>query len=89
MPTDKKRVNITIPEDVYDRLQAYRVKYAISTDAGACLQLIVRQLDSIERGEQMMQMMSRFSMEEIKELSDIGLASLKTAIDEKNGENNG
>ena len=83
MPTDKKRVNLTIPEDVYARLQAYRTKYAIATDAGACLQLIIRQLDSIANGEQMMQMMSRFNMDELKELSDIGLASLKLAIDSK------
>ena len=87
MPTDKKRVNLTIPEDVYARLQAYRTKYAIATDAGACLQLIIRQLDSIENGEQMMQIMSRFNMDELKELSDIGLASLKLAIDSKK-ENN-
>lgn len=87
MPTDKKRVNITIPEDVYERLQAYRRKYAIATDAGACLQLIIRQLDSVANGEQVIQMMSRFNMDELKELSDIGLASLKTALDSKK-ENN-
>lgn len=86
MPTDKKRVNITVPEDVYERLQAFRAKYAISTDAGACLQLIIRQLDSIERGEQMIQMMSRFSLDELKELSDIGLASIKSAVVENSSD---
>ena len=83
MPTDKKRVNLTIPEEVYARLQAYRTKYAIATDAGACLQLIIRQLDSIANGEQMMQIMSRFNMDELKQLSDFGLASLKMQIDNK------
>ena len=83
MPTDKKRVNITVPEDVYERLQAYRDKYAISTDAGACLQLIVRQLDSIDQSEQMMRMVSRFDMKELEELSRIGLASLKAESDKK------
>lgn len=83
MPTDKKRVNLTMPEDVYDRLQAYRNKYAISTDAGACLQLIVRQLDSIDQSEQMMRMVSRFDMKELEELSRIGLASLKAESDKK------
>lgn len=87
MPTDKKRVNLTIPEDVYDRLQAYRSKYAISTDAGACLQLIVRQLDSIENGEKVMQMMSRFSMDEIREMSEDGLKFLKSAVDNQNAKN--
>ena len=83
MPTDKKRVNLTIPEEVYARLQAYRTKYAIATDAGACLQLIIRQLDSIDNGEQMLQIMSRFNMDELKQLSDLGLASLKMQIDNK------
>lgn len=81
MPTEKKRVNLTIPEDVYARLQAYRTKYAIATDAGACLQLIIRQLDSIADGEQIMDMVSRFNLEELKTLSEIGLASLKMSID--------
>lgn len=83
MPTTKKRISITIPEEVDARLQEYRKKYAIATDSAACLQLIIRQLDSIASGEQMMQLMSRFNMDEIRELSDIGLATLKTAMEAK------
>lgn len=76
MPTDKKRINISIPDDVYLRLQNYRKKYALSTDAGACLQLIIQQLDNIDKSEQMLQMVARFTPDELKTLSDVGLAYL-------------
>ena len=83
MPTTNKRINLTIPDNIYERLLAYKQKNGITSDASACLQLIVRQLDSIASGEQMMQMMSRFSLEELKQISDIGLAELKNAMEKK------
>ena len=86
MPTTNKRINLTIPENIYERLLSYKQKNGITSDSSACLQLIVRQLDSIANGEQMMQMMSRFSLDELKQISDIGLAELKNAMEKK--ENN-
>lgn len=86
MPTTNKRINVTIPDNIYERLLAYKQKNGITSDASACLQLIVRQLDSIATGEQMMQLMSKFSLDELKQISDIGLADIKTALDKK--ENN-
>ena len=83
MPTTNKRINLTIPDNIYERLLAYKQKNGITSDASACLQLIVRQLDSIASGEQMMQMMSRFSLEELKQISDIGLAEFKNAMEKK------
>ena len=87
MPTDKKRVNLSIPDNVYDRLQAYRIKNGISSDAGACLQLIIRQLDSLENAERMMQMVSRFSVDELQQFSNLGVATMKTML-ETHKENN-
>ena len=87
MPTDKKRVNLTIPEEVYTRLQTYRTKYGISTDAGACLQLIIRQLDSIDNGEKMMQMVSRFTAEELQQMATMGIPVVKQLVDAQNGSN--
>lgn len=40
MPTDKKRINLTLPLEVYDRVSAYREAHGILNDASACLQLI-------------------------------------------------
>ena len=88
MPTDKKRVNLTIPDEVYTRLQAYRTKYGISTDAGACLQLIIRQLDSIDNGERIMQMVSRFTEAELQQMTSMSIPFVKQLVDAKTGSDN-
>ena len=86
MPTINKRINLTIPDNIYERLLAYKQKNGITSDSSACLQLIDRQLDSIAEGEKMMELMSKFSLDELKQISDLGLSELKTALDKK--ENN-
>lgn len=88
MPTDKKRVNLTLPDEIYTRLQNYRSKYGISSDAGACLQLITRQLDSIENGERMMQLVSRFTEDELRQMSSMSIPLVKQLIDSHQNGNN-
>lgn len=85
MPTDKKRVNLSIPDAVYERLLVYKQRNGITSDAGACLQLITRQLDSIEQGELMLQAASRIPLEQLQEMSNLGLATIKQIIDEQKG----
>lgn len=77
MPTKNKRVNLALPDAVYERLQKYKEKNGISSDAGACAMLIIRQLDAIEETEKMMDMVSRFSMDELQKLSNMGLAMIQ------------
>lgn len=77
MPTKNKRVNLALPDAVYERLLKYKEKNGITSDAGACLMLIVRQLDAIEESEKMLDIMSRFSMEELHTLSNMGLAMIQ------------
>lgn len=77
MPTKNKRVNLALPDAVYERLLKYKEKNGITSDAGACLMLIVRQLDAIEESEKMLDIMSRFSMEELQTLSNMGLAMIQ------------
>lgn len=86
MPTDKKRVNLTIPDALYDRLSAYKKKNGITSDAGACLQLITRQLDNLEQGELILQAASKFSLDELQQLSNLGLSMLKQASDKPEDE---
>ena len=81
MPTTNKRINITIPEQVYDRLQNYKQKNGVTSDAAACLQLVIRQLDSIENGERMMQMVSRFTEEELQHLTSLSVPFVKQLAD--------
>lgn len=83
MPTEKKRVNLSLPDSIYERIQAYKTKNGITSDAGACLQLITRQLDGLEKTEEMIQLVQRFSFEELQQISNMGLTALKEAVDEK------
>lgn len=46
MPTDKKRINLTVSDEVYECLQIYKKTFGIYTDAGACLQLIRQRLNA-------------------------------------------
>ena len=49
MPSDKKRINLTVPDEVYQRLQVYMARNGIYRDATACIQLIILQLN-VEEG---------------------------------------
>lgn len=84
MPTSNKRVNLTISDTVYERLQAYKLKNGITSDAAACMQLIVRQLDAIDNTERMMQMMSHIPIEQLQAISNDGLAYWKNIADKHN-----
>ena len=35
MPSDKKRVNLTIPDDLYQRIQEYKQRQGVTNDASA------------------------------------------------------
>ena len=83
MPTEKKRINLSIPEDVYERLTKYKKKNGITSDAGACLQLIVRQLDALDQSEAMLDMVRRFSKEELQMFSAQGAGMFKDLTDSK------
>lgn len=83
MPTTKKRINLSIPDDVYERLQLYKGKNGITSDATACLQLIIRQLNGLEQTEAMFSLMKNCSVEQLLELSQVGLVDLKALIDKQ------
>ena len=80
MPTQKKRVNLALSEQIDEKLQRYKAKNGISSDAGACVMLITRQLDAIEENERMLQMLSKFTPEELQQLSDIGMSEIIAAL---------
>lgn len=77
MPTTKKRINLTVPDQVYEKLQAYKEQNGIVNDASACLQLIVQQLKAQETTQQFMKLIHENSLEQIMQLSDEGLTYLK------------
>lgn len=83
MPSTKKRVNLTIPDAVYDQLQAYKSRSGITNDASACLQLIVQQLSSLEKMESLMRLAQSLSLEQLAQLSREGLSLVKDQVDRR------
>ena len=77
MPSDKKRINLTVPDDVYERLQEYKKEACISNDASACLQLIVLQLKAQKNIRLMQNLLEQKSLEQLQQMSDEGLSVLK------------
>ena len=77
MPSDKKRINLTVPDDVYERLQEYKKAACISNDASACSQLIVLQLKAQKNIRLMQNLLEQKSLEQLQQMSDEGLSFLK------------
>lgn len=83
MPTDKKRVNLTLTDEIYEKLQAYKKKNGLTNDATACLSLVVKQLGAQEMNELLLRAMQNMTLEQIQEMSSDGLSYLKGEIDKK------
>ena len=77
MPTTNKRINLTVPEELYTRLMVYKRKNGITSDAAACLQLIVRQLDGLDKADQMLGMVSKLTPDELLAISRLGIGEIK------------
>lgn len=84
MPSTKKRINLTISDEVYERLQAFKRKNGITNDAAACTQLMIAQLNALENSSAMYDLLKRCSIEELMELSKTGLVDMKKIIDNSN-----
>ena len=83
MPSDKMRVNLTIPDELYARLQAYKDEQGISSDASACLQLIVQQLNGLEQSKAMLRLINNCSVEQLNKLSMEGLTLTKSVLEKE------
>lgn len=81
MPSDKKRINLTVPDDVYQDLQDFKSENGISNDASACLQLVIRQLRAERNSKLMLDAMRKFSPEDLERFSAEGLRTLKGVVD--------
>lgn len=83
MPSDKKRINLTVPDAIYEQLQKYKEENGLANDATACLQLIVRQLKSQENGKIMMKLLQENSVEQLMKMSNEGIAYAKEQLTEE------
>ena len=81
MPSTKKRINLTVPDSVYEQLQVYKEQNGLSNDATACLQLIVQQLKAQEENKLMKQIMQRFSADQLLRLTKEGYDYYKEVME--------
>lgn len=79
MPSDKKRVNLTIPDPIYEKLQAYKEEAGLFNDATACLQLIVQQLNSIENSKLIFSFVKNTPTDQLLQASKEGFDLIKEA----------
>ena len=85
MPSTKKRINLTMSDAIYEKLQEYKEINGISNDAGACLQLIVQQLKSQEQSRMMIKAFMAMSADEVAELSADGARAIRQMLEQKPG----
>ncbi len=81
MPSNKKRVNLTIPDAIYEQLQIYKEQSGLFNDATACLQLIIQQLKAQEMDKIMIEFMRKSSADQISQITGESISLLKEAID--------
>lgn len=81
MPSTKKRINLTVPDNIYQQLQTYKIENGLESDATACLQLVVRQLKAEENAKNFQAMIRSMTEEQLQEISSMGVAYTKSHID--------
>ncbi len=86
MPSTNKRINLTVPPEIYERIKEYMVENGEMSDAGACLHMIVKQLNAYDFSKTLNQAFSQIPLEQMNAFSMEGNAIIKNAIEEKNKE---
>ena len=81
MPSTKKRINLTVPDALYERIQQYKEKQGILNDASACMQLVTQQLQAQEQNEMMTNLLRTMSMEQVLSITTDGMEALKKLVD--------
>lgn len=84
MPSDKKRINLTVPDEVYEKLQTYMKENGLSSDATACLQLVVQQLRGYEQMKVFYSTMQNITKEQLQAFSVEGTGIIKDELDKLN-----
>ena len=77
MPSIHKRINLTVPDNIYQRIQTYKQQQGCSNDAGACLQMIVQYLNGLDEGERMFRLIQDSSIETLQAFLQTGAAEIK------------
>mgnify|MGYP003227519599 CR=1 FL=1 len=71
MPSDKKRINLTIPDEIYKN------ETGIVNDATACLQLIVQQLNAHANNKAVLHFLQNSTLEQLQQAANEGAAQFQ------------
>lgn len=82
MPSTKKRINLTVPDGVYQQLKAYMDTQGIDSDATACLMLVRQQLQAQENGKMMINFFRQTSVEQFAQNATEGFQFVKDKLPE-------
>ncbi len=83
MPSNKKRINLTVPDNIYEQIQLFKEENGLESDATACLQLVVRQLKAQESTKTMMSMINKMSIDDLTKISQEGWTTVKNELAKK------
>ncbi len=85
MPSTKKRINLTVSEEIYERIIQYKNENGLFNDASTCLQLIVKQLNAHDFNKQFDAVCKNFTVDQLQALSMEGIKFVKTATEKSTG----
>lgn len=80
MPSTKKRINLTVPDSVYQQLKRYMNLQGIDSDATACLMLIRQQLNGLEGMTRLKTIMDSMPVENLMQLTKEGYKEAKEML---------
>lgn len=81
MPSKKRRINLTVSDEIYEQLQKYKLENGLENDATACLQLVVRQLRSEENAKELTKLLHNLNEEQLMGLCSTGISHSKAQLD--------
>lgn len=80
MPSEKKRINLTVSDEIYEQLRAYKAESGISSDATACLQLVVQQLKAHQTNQVFLNLVQNLTSEQMKQITSEGVTEIYNAF---------
>lgn len=86
MPSDKKRINLTVPDNIYQELLRYKEENGLASDATACLQLIVQQLKARENSKTLFKFIRDMPLETFMQGTKDGYLQLQEAFNQMSDE---
>lgn len=77
MPSKNKRINLTVAPDLYERIVKYKNENGLLNDTSACLSLIIKQLDGMDKAKVYFDALSKMSDDELHQIATNGVDVLK------------